>query len=39
MNIYKAAVQRSIDLSFSSEGDPATITINLDILQDDEGNH
>ena len=38
MNIYKAAVQRSIDLSFSSEGDPATITINLDILQDDEGN-
>ena len=38
MNIYKATIQRSLDLSFSSEGDPATITINLDVLQDDEGN-
>ena len=38
MNIYKASIQRNLELSFSSEGDPATITINLDILQDDEGN-
>ena len=38
MNIYKATIQRNLELSFSSEGDPATITINLDILQDDEGN-
>ena len=38
MNICKATIQRSIDLSFSSEGDPASITINFDILQDDEGN-
>ena len=38
MNIYKATIQRSIDLSFSSEGDPASITINFDVLQDDEGN-
>ena len=38
MNIYKATIQRSIDLSFSSEGDPASITINFDILQDDDGN-
>ena len=38
MNIYKATIQRSIDLSFSSEGDPASITITFDCLQDDEGN-
>ena len=38
MNIYKATIQRSLELSFSSEGDPATITINLDVLQDDNGN-
>ena len=38
MNFYKVTIQRSIDLSFSSEGDPASITINFDILQDDEGN-
>ena len=38
MNIYKATIQRSIDLSFSSEGDPATISLTFDILQDDNGN-
>ena len=38
INVYKATIQRSLELSFSSEGDPATITINLDCLQDDEGN-
>lgn len=38
MNIYKATIQRSIDLSFSSEGDPATISLQFDCLQDDEGN-
>ena len=25
---YKAAIQRTFDLSFSSEGDPATVTLN-----------
>ena len=38
MNIYKATIQRSIDLSFSSEGDPATISLTFDCLQDDDGN-
>ena len=38
MKIYKATIQRSIDLSFSSEGDPATLSVTFDILQDDEGN-
>ena len=38
MNIYKATIQRSIDLSFSSEGDPATVSLTFDILQDDDGN-
>ena len=38
MNVYKATIQRSIDLSFSSEGDPATISLTFDVLQDDDGN-
>ncbi|MDR2277373.1 MAG: hypothetical protein LBE23_05900 [Vagococcus sp.] len=35
---YKACPQRSMDLSFSSTGDPAEITITFDALKDDEGN-
>lgn len=38
INVYKATIQRSLELSFSSEGDPATISATFDILQDDEGN-
>ena len=38
MNIYKATIQRNIELSFSSEGDPGTVTLTFDSLQDDEGN-
>ena len=38
MNFYKATIQRSIDLSFSSEGDPATVSLTFDALQDDDGN-
>ena len=35
---YKAHVQRNFELSFSSEGDPASITISLDLLEDKDGN-
>lgn len=35
---YKAHVQRNFELSFSSEGDPASITITLDLLEDKDGN-
>lgn len=35
---YKGSPQRSLDLSFSSEGDPASVTITLDALEDEEGN-
>ena len=38
MNIYKATIQRSLELSFSSEGDPATLSVTFDCLQDDNGN-
>ena len=38
MNIYKASIQRSIELSFSSEGDPGSVTLTYDILQDNNGN-
>lgn len=34
---YKASPQRSLDLSFSSEGDPAEITITCDCLVDENG--
>ena len=32
---YKASPQRSLDLSFSSDGDPAEITITMDCLADE----
>ena len=38
INVYKATVQRSIELSFSSEGDPGSVTLTYDVMQDDNGN-
>ena len=34
---YKAAIQRNLELSFSSEGDPASVTLTFDILEDKNG--
>lgn len=38
MTAYKATIQRTFDLSFSSEGDPATVTLNFDLMEDKDGN-
>ena len=38
INVYKATIQRNLELSFSSEGDPATLSVTFDALQDDNGN-
>lgn len=35
---YKATIQRSFELSFSSEGDPASVTLTFDLLEDKDGN-
>jgi len=35
---YKATVQRSWELSFTSEGDPATVTVTFELLEDKDGN-
>ena len=35
---YKASIQRDFELSFSSEGDPASVTITFDLLEDKDGN-
>ena len=35
---YKASIQRTWELSFSSEGDPATVTATFDLLEDKDGN-
>lgn len=35
---YKACIQRNFELSFSSEGDPATVTLTFDLLEDRDGN-
>lgn len=35
---YKATPQRSLNLSFSSTGDPASITMTFDLLEDEQGN-
>jgi hypothetical protein len=35
---YKATVQRNLDLSFSSSGDPASIKLTFDVLRDKDGN-
>ena len=39
MRAYKAVPQRNFELSQSSTGDPATITITFDILRDKRGNY
>ena len=38
LTAYKATIQRNFELSFSSEGDPASITLNFDLCEDSEGN-
>jgi hypothetical protein len=38
MTAYKAMIQRNFELSFSSEGDPASVTLNFDLLEDKDGN-
>lgn len=35
---YKATIDRNLELSFSSEGDPASVTISFSILEDSDGN-
>ena len=35
---YKAAVQRNFELSFSSEGDPTSVTLTFDLMEDKNGN-
>lgn len=35
---YKAAIQRSFELSFSSTGDPASVTATFDLMEDKKGN-
>lgn len=38
MTAYKASIQRNFELSFSSEGDPASITLTFDLMEDKDGN-
>lgn len=38
MTAYKATIQRNLDLSFSSEGDPMSITLTFDLQEDADGN-
>lgn len=38
ITIYKASIQRNFELSFSSDGDPATVTATFDIMEDKDGN-
>lgn len=38
MTAYKATIQRDFELSFSSEGDPATVTLTFDLMEDKDGN-
>lgn len=35
---YKASIQRNFELSFSSEGDPASMSITFDLMEDKNGN-
>ena len=37
MTAYKASIQRSFELSFSSEGDPASVSLTFDLMEDKEG--
>lgn len=38
MTAYKATIKRSFELSFNSTGDPATVTLNFDLMEDKDGN-
>lgn len=38
MIAYKAVLQRNLDMSFSSEGDPQSITFTFDLQEDKDGN-
>ncbi len=38
MTAYKATIKRNLDLSFASEGDPASIKLDFDCLEDADGN-
>lgn len=38
LTAYKATIQRNFELSFSSEGDPASVTLNFDLCEDSDGN-
>lgn len=38
MTAYKASPQRNMEWTFASEGDPAELTITLDVLEDKDGN-
>ena len=38
MTAYKACIQRNFELSFSSEGDPATVSLTFDLMEDKNGN-
>ena len=38
MTAYKATIQRSFELSFTSEGDPASVTLTFDLMEDADKN-
>jgi len=38
MTAYKASIQRNFEMSFSSEGDPASVTLTFDLMEDKDGN-
>lgn len=38
MTAYKATIQRTFELSFASEGDPTSVTLTFDLLEDKDGN-
>ena len=37
IKVYKASAQRNWELSFNSEGDPATVTLTFDVLENADG--
>lgn len=38
MTAYKASIQRNFELSFSSEGDPTSLSLTFDLLENKDGN-
>ena len=38
INVLKATIQRNFEMSFSSEGDPQSITLTFDALEKDRDN-